>query len=88
MKLNLVLVYQLKGGIGSIQAIARASKEYILEKTDLSPEKAEMVFNFFRDPKLYLSPEINSLNTSNFYNYNHHHCLAPLFNYTIAEFKE
>ncbi|KAK0576908.1 hypothetical protein LWI29_025157 [Acer saccharum] len=45
--------------IGSIQAIVKASKEYILENTDLSAEKAETVVRFFRDPKLYLGPKIN-----------------------------
>ncbi|XP_038884566.1 protein PARTING DANCERS isoform X2 [Benincasa hispida] len=40
-------------------AIAKASKEYILENTDLSVEKAERIRSFFRDPKLYLSPKIN-----------------------------
>lgn len=40
-------------------AIAKASKEYILENTDLSVEKAERIRTFFRDPKFYLSPKIN-----------------------------
>ncbi|GFQ00647.1 hypothetical protein PHJA_002208600 [Phtheirospermum japonicum] len=44
--------------IGSIEAIAKASKEYILENTDLSTEKAETVARFFRDPKYYLGPKI------------------------------
>lgn len=50
---------QLNQAIGSIEAIAKASKEYILENTDLSAEKAEVIFRFFRDPKFYLSPKIN-----------------------------
>ncbi|XP_038884563.1 protein PARTING DANCERS isoform X1 [Benincasa hispida] len=49
----------LNQAIGSIEAIAKASKEYILENTDLSVEKAERIRSFFRDPKLYLSPKIN-----------------------------
>ncbi|XP_050938592.1 protein PARTING DANCERS isoform X4 [Cucumis melo] len=40
-------------------AIAKASKEYILENTDLSVEKAERIRSFFRDPKFYLSLKIN-----------------------------
>ncbi|TXG67617.1 hypothetical protein EZV62_008892 [Acer yangbiense] len=47
---------ELNQAIGSIQAIAKASKEYILENTDLSSEKAEMVVRFIRYPKLYLCP--------------------------------
>lgn len=49
----------LNQAIGSIEAIAKASKEYIMENTDLSNEKAEMLTRFFRDPKLYLSPKLN-----------------------------
>ncbi|XP_021903574.1 protein PARTING DANCERS [Carica papaya] len=49
----------LNQGIGSIEAIAKASKEDILENTDLSVEKADMVKRFFRDPKLHLSPKIS-----------------------------
>ncbi|KNA13320.1 hypothetical protein SOVF_115960 [Spinacia oleracea] len=49
----------LNQAIGSIEAIANASKEYILENTDLSAEKAETIWRFFRDPKYYLSPRIN-----------------------------
>uniref|UniRef100_A0A803LHD2 DisA/LigA helix-hairpin-helix motif domain-containing protein n=1 Tax=Chenopodium quinoa TaxID=63459 RepID=A0A803LHD2_CHEQI len=49
----------LNQAIGSIEAIAKASKEYILENTDLSAEKAETIWRFFRDPKYYLSPKIN-----------------------------
>ncbi|XP_065847796.1 protein PARTING DANCERS homolog isoform X3 [Euphorbia lathyris] len=45
--------------VGSIEAIAKASKEYILENTDLSSEKVETITRFFRDPKFYLSPKIN-----------------------------
>ncbi|TXG67400.1 hypothetical protein EZV62_008675 [Acer yangbiense] len=40
----------------SIQAIAKASKEYMPENADLSSEKAEMVVRFFRYPKLYPGP--------------------------------
>ncbi|PON81504.1 RuvA domain 2-like [Trema orientale] len=49
----------LNQAIGSIEDIAKASKEYILENTDLSAEKADVIFRFFRDPKFYLSPKIN-----------------------------
>ncbi|CAN6326967.1 unnamed protein product, partial [Urochloa humidicola] len=49
----------LAQAIGSIEAIAKASKEYILENTDLSTEKAERIVRFFRDPQYYLSPKIN-----------------------------
>lgn len=56
--LNIFFV-QLNQAIGSIEAIANASKEYILENTDLSAEKAETIWRFFRDPKYYLSPRIN-----------------------------
>uniref|UniRef100_A0ACD5WT01 Uncharacterized protein n=1 Tax=Avena sativa TaxID=4498 RepID=A0ACD5WT01_AVESA len=45
--------------IGSIEAIAKASKGFILENTDLSTDKAETVVAFFRDPQYYLSPKIN-----------------------------
>ncbi|KAK9269945.1 hypothetical protein L1049_025518 [Liquidambar formosana] len=45
-------------GIGSIEAIAKASKECIVENTDLSADKAEMISKFFRDPKYYLSSKI------------------------------
>ncbi|KAI7737104.1 hypothetical protein M8C21_013312 [Ambrosia artemisiifolia] len=45
--------------VGSIEAIAKASKENILEHTDISSEKADMISRFFRDPKFYLSPRIN-----------------------------
>ncbi|KAH9626471.1 hypothetical protein KSS87_006431 [Heliosperma pusillum] len=48
----------LNQAIGSIEAIAKAPKEYILENTDLSADKAETIWRFFRDPKLYLSPKI------------------------------
>ncbi|KAL0326435.1 UNVERIFIED_CONTAM: protein PARTING DANCERS [Sesamum radiatum] len=48
----------LNQAIGSIEAIAKASKEYILENTDLSTEKAETITRFFRDPKYYLGPKI------------------------------
>ncbi|KAK9741068.1 hypothetical protein RND81_03G079200 [Saponaria officinalis] len=49
----------LSQAIGSIEAIAKASKECILENTDLSSNKAETIWRFFRDPKFYLSPKIN-----------------------------
>ncbi|TXG67620.1 hypothetical protein EZV62_008895 [Acer yangbiense] len=49
----------LNQAIGSIQAIAKASKEYIPENKDLSSKKAEMVVRFFRYPKLYPGPKIN-----------------------------
>ncbi|TMW86948.1 hypothetical protein EJD97_020668 [Solanum chilense] len=44
--------------IGSIEAIAKSSKEYLLETTDLSPTTAETITRFFRDPKFYLAPKI------------------------------
>ncbi|XP_004513254.1 protein PARTING DANCERS-like [Cicer arietinum] len=47
----------LSQAIGSVQAIAKASKEQILENTDLSTDKAEMVSRFLRDPKSYLRPK-------------------------------
>lgn len=53
-----LFVFQLNQAIGSIEAIAKASKEYILENTDLSAEKAEKITRFFRDPKYYLGPKI------------------------------
>ncbi|KAL6498400.1 hypothetical protein OROHE_026668 [Orobanche hederae] len=56
---NAVPTLQLHQAIGSIEAIAKASKEYILENTDLSTEKAEIVAKFFRDPKYYLGPKTN-----------------------------
>ncbi|XLU34600.1 hypothetical protein S245_070666, partial [Arachis hypogaea] len=37
---------QLSQAIGSIQAIAKASKDQILENTNLSAEKAEMISSF------------------------------------------
>ncbi|KAG0519467.1 hypothetical protein BDA96_09G266800 [Sorghum bicolor] len=49
----------LAQAIGSIEAIAKASKEFILENTDLSTEKAERIVRFFRDPQYFLSPKIN-----------------------------
>ncbi|PSS17554.1 UvrABC system protein like [Actinidia chinensis var. chinensis] len=48
----------LNQAIGSIEAIAKASKEFILESTDLSTDKAETITRFFRDPKFYLGPKI------------------------------
>ncbi|KAD4585751.1 hypothetical protein E3N88_23352 [Mikania micrantha] len=44
--------------VGSIEAIAKTSKENILESTDISSEKSQMISRFFRDPKFYLSPNI------------------------------
>ncbi|KAJ8760366.1 hypothetical protein K2173_012970 [Erythroxylum novogranatense] len=49
----------LNQAIGSIEAIAKAGKESILENTDLSTDKAESITRLFRDPKLYLSPKFN-----------------------------
>ncbi|KAM4075688.1 hypothetical protein ACJW30_12G006100, partial [Castanea mollissima] len=49
----------LNQAIGSIEAIAKASKEYILQNTDLSADKAEIISRFFRDPNFYMSPKIN-----------------------------
>ncbi|XP_028063627.1 protein PARTING DANCERS isoform X3 [Camellia sinensis] len=49
---------ELNQAIGSIEAIAKASKEFILENTDLSADKAETIMRFFRDPKFYLSAKI------------------------------
>ncbi|KAL6848855.1 hypothetical protein ACP4OV_021438 [Aristida adscensionis] len=49
----------LAQAIGSIEAIAKASKGFILENTDLSTEKAETIVRFFRDPQYHLSPKIN-----------------------------
>ncbi|XP_057451180.1 protein PARTING DANCERS isoform X2 [Lotus japonicus] len=45
--------------IGSVQGIAKASKEQILANTDLSTDKAEIVSRFLRDPEFYLRPKIN-----------------------------
>jgi len=50
---------QLSQAIGSVQAIAKASKEQILDNTDLSTDKAELVSRFLRDPKFYSRPKIN-----------------------------
>jgi len=49
---------QLNQAIGSIEAIAKASREFILESTDLSADKADIITRFFRDPKFYLSSKI------------------------------
>ncbi|XP_038977026.1 protein PARTING DANCERS homolog isoform X3 [Phoenix dactylifera] len=49
----------LAQAIGSIEAISKASKGFILENTDLSADKAERIVRFFRDPNYYLSPKIN-----------------------------
>ncbi|XP_042391594.1 protein PARTING DANCERS homolog isoform X1 [Zingiber officinale] len=51
--------YALVQSLGSIEAISKASKSFILETTDLSVDKAERLVSFFRDPKYYLSPKIN-----------------------------
>ncbi|CAL1363986.1 unnamed protein product [Linum trigynum] len=48
----------LNQGIGSIEAVAKATKESILEKTGISPDKAETIVMFFRDPKFYLSSKL------------------------------
>ncbi|KMZ58779.1 DNA ligase-like protein [Zostera marina] len=45
--------------VGSIEAIAKASENFILQNTDLSKDKAEHIFRFFRDPEYYLRPKIN-----------------------------
>lgn len=49
----------LNQAIGSIEAIAKASKECLLENTDLSADKAETIMRFFREPKFYLSPKFD-----------------------------
>ncbi|PRQ22524.1 putative RuvA domain 2 protein [Rosa chinensis] len=49
----------LNQAVGSIEAIAKESKDHILENTDLSADKAEVLSRFFRDQKFYLSPKIN-----------------------------
>ncbi|XP_057865149.1 protein PARTING DANCERS homolog isoform X2 [Cryptomeria japonica] len=51
--------HTLMQGIGSIEAISKASKKKILESTDLSDAKAEKIVKFFNDPKYYLSPKFN-----------------------------
>ncbi|KAL8143988.1 hypothetical protein V2J09_017020 [Rumex salicifolius] len=48
----------LSQAVGSIEAIAKASKEYLLENTDLSAEKVETVARFFKDPEFFLSPKL------------------------------
>ncbi|CAE5957313.1 unnamed protein product [Arabidopsis arenosa] len=53
------LKVELYQAIGSIEAIAKASKEDILANTDLSSEKAETLTRFFQDPEFYLSPKFN-----------------------------
>ncbi|XP_066379056.1 protein PARTING DANCERS homolog isoform X2 [Miscanthus floridulus] len=50
---------ELAQAIGSIEAIAKASKEFILGNTDLSTEKTERIVRFFRDPQYFLSPKLN-----------------------------
>lgn len=52
------ICFQLNQAIGSVEAIAKSSKESILENTDLSAEKAETISQFFRNPKLYLGAKI------------------------------
>ena len=49
---------QLNQAIGSIEAIAKASNEFILESTDLSADKAETITGFYIDTKIYLGPKI------------------------------
>ncbi|CAM8910328.1 unnamed protein product [Rhodiola kirilowii] len=49
--------HSLNQVVGSIEAIAKASKEYIVENTDISVEKADMIIRFFRDPEIYMSPK-------------------------------
>ncbi|KAH7306895.1 hypothetical protein KP509_22G036300 [Ceratopteris richardii] len=46
----------LQQGIGSIEEIMAASKEDILDNTDLSAEKADAVVKFFHDPPFYMNP--------------------------------
>lgn len=48
----------LNQAIGSIEAISKASKEFILENTDLSADKAEIITRFFKDPGYYLRPKL------------------------------
>ncbi|CAM8916302.1 unnamed protein product [Rhodiola kirilowii] len=50
--------HSLNQVVGSIEAIAKASTEYIVENTDISVEKANMIIRFFRDPEIYMSPKI------------------------------
>lgn len=45
--------------VGSIEAIAKSSANFILQNTDLSKDKAQSIFRFFRDPEYYLRPKIN-----------------------------
>ncbi|XP_054808217.1 protein PARTING DANCERS homolog [Prosopis cineraria] len=45
--------------VGSVQAVAKASKEQIVENTDLATDKAEIISRFFRDPTFYSSPKVN-----------------------------
>ncbi|MCO5597263.1 hypothetical protein L7F22_051339 [Adiantum nelumboides] len=46
----------LQQGIGSIEEIMGASKEEIMENTDLSAEKAEAMAKFFHDAEYYMTP--------------------------------
>ncbi|MCO5614353.1 hypothetical protein L7F22_068632 [Adiantum nelumboides] len=46
----------LQQGIGSIEEIMGASKEEIMENTDLSAEKAEAIVKFFHDAEYYMTP--------------------------------
>ena len=56
MKWFLTYPVQLLQGIGSIEEISKASKEDILECTDLSAEKADAIVRFFNDPDHYMTP--------------------------------
>ncbi|XP_078168125.1 DNA ligase-like protein isoform X2 [Carex rostrata] len=49
----------LAQAFGSIEAIAKATSGSILESTDLSLDKAERIFRFFRDPQYHLTPRMN-----------------------------
>lgn len=50
--------HTLMQGLGSIEAISKASQKAILESTDLCAEKAETIVKFFNDPQYYLRPNI------------------------------
>ncbi|XP_078431383.1 DNA ligase-like protein isoform X2 [Wolffia australiana] len=45
--------------VGSIESIAKASKAFLLENTDLSTDKADRIVRFFRDAQFYMSPKLN-----------------------------
>ncbi|KAH9331469.1 hypothetical protein KI387_003577, partial [Taxus chinensis] len=51
--------HTLMQGIGSIEAISKASRKQILESTDLCAQKAEKIVNFFHDRKYCLRPKLN-----------------------------